>query len=64
MPATRRKQVNGLLPPATTTPSHQEPVVAVQVIDHEQGQSLVGLRKPGQHTYTYVPDGEQLKDQK
>lgn len=62
MPASRRKQVNGLLPPANASTS-QEPVVAVQVTDHEQGQTVVGLRKPGQHGYIYVPEAEGPKGQ-
>ncbi len=57
MPASRRKSKGPLLPLATTGQA-QEPVVAVQVTDHVQQRTLVGLRVQGQHGYVYVPEGE------
>lgn len=53
MPAGKRKSLNG--PLLSDTTGSQEPKVAVQVTDHEHGQSLVGLRVPGHHEYVYVP---------
>lgn len=57
MSAGKRKSPNGPLLPVSGT--SQEPEVAVQVTDLEHGQSLVGLRVPGQHEYVYVPVSEQ-----
>ncbi len=55
MPAGKRKS-RPLLPGASNS---QEPKVAVQVTDHEHGQSLVGLRVQGRHEYVYVPADKQ-----